>query len=407
MKSVDLVEELKNLVKIRSEVKIEGGKIIRENYSEAAEKVAKLAGEAGLEVEILELEVKDGKVPTVIATTDVNAPSIALVSHYDVVPAKGPWIIDGKEMDPYDPIVMGDKVYGRGAADDKSAIVASIAALKELRNSSAKLRYKPYVVVTGDEEIGGLGIRALLDKGHRWDRALIIDASVEYLSVGASGVVHGWISVKGKGGHAGYPHLAENPVEALANLISEITTTYKPLRAKKISRLKAPPGSPLPNVWGRFNFTITKLGPLETEKHNKIPGEALAGFDVRLLPEERVEEALRELYSYFSSAVAKLGINAKIEIISAQPGWYTTDEEYVKEALRALTHAYNVLNIKKEPKIAGELGGNDGTFFSIKGIPVLAYGAIRENSNIHAPGEFVRVSDIITLKEFLKALLSS
>ena len=408
MNVLDLVEELKNLVKIRSEVKIKNGKIIREEYDKAAEKVAKLAESAGLEVEVLDLEVKDGKVPTIIATLDVEAPSLALVSHYDVVPAKGPWIIDGKEVDPYTPLVLEGKLYGRGAADDKSAIVCSLTALEELVKSSTELKYKPVIVVTGDEEIGGLGIRTLLDKGYKWDKALIIDASVNYLSVGASGVVHGWIKVKGRAGHAGYPHTAVNPVETASLLVTELVKAYKPLRAGKLSKLKAPPGSPLPNVWGRFSFTIIKLGTSESEKHNRIPAETLAGFDMRLLPEENVEEALKEFYSTFSGITTKLGIRAELEIVSAQPGWYTTDQKYVTTALEALKEAYRKVGIKEEPSIAGELGGNDGTFFALKGIPVLAYGAIREEeNNIHAPGEFVYIKDLNILKEFIKTLLSS
>ncbi|RLE99815.1 MAG: hypothetical protein DRJ57_01800, partial [Thermoprotei archaeon] len=245
MGSIDLVEELCRLVRIRSEVAVsEAGDVVRRNYEEAAKAVARLAEEAGLDVEVLELEFKGGVIPTVMAEAGGGGERLALVSHYDVVPARGPWLVGGREVDPYEPVVLDGKVYGRGAADDKSAIVASIAALAELLEEGVKLRYRPCVVVTGDEEVGGYGVRALLEAGYRWDKVVILDAGADYLSVGASGVIHGWIGVKGRSGHAGYPHRAVNPVEAAIRLANYLLDAYKPARARRVSRLSSPPGSP-------------------------------------------------------------------------------------------------------------------------------------------------------------------
>jgi len=401
----DLVEELCKLVRVRSEVTVaEDGRILRSNYDEAVKAVVQLAEKGGLEAEVVELEAVGGRVPAVLVEGPGAGPSLALVSHYDVVPARGPWRLGGVEYDPYDPRVVDGRVYGRGAADDKSAIVASLAALAELAEEGGPLRYKPSVVVTGDEEVGGLGVRALLDAGYRWDRAIILDAGAEYVSVGASGVVFGWIRVRGRSGHAGYPHRAVNPVEGAVRLAHELLSTYKPHRASKLSRFGAPPGSPVPRVWGRFSLTIFKLAPGEPEKHNRIPSEALLGFDVRLLPEEGLEEALSELYSFVSSASAKLGVEAEVTAWG-QPGWYAKDEEFVREVVGAARRAYRAVGIEGEVGVAAELGGNDGTFFDAVGIPVVAFGAIRSESNVHSENEFVHVRDLLMLKEFVKSVL--
>ena len=405
---INMVEELKTLVSIKSEVRMEEDVIIRLNYDKAASVVANLAERAGLDVTVEEVKTDDGDViPSVIATIPGGEESLALVSHYDVVPASGPWIVDGKKIDPYSPLLIDGKLYGRGAADDKSAIVATISALSELRITGAKLRYKPYVVVTGDEEVGGIGIRSLLDSGYRWDKAVIVDAGADYLTIGASGVVHAWLRVKGRAGHAGYPHLADNPVEKLARLIAELTRTYKPLRYSKLSKLPSPPNSPVPRLWGRASFTIFKLGKNDAEKHNRIPSEAIAGIDVRLIPEEDVDEAVNELYSAFNEAAARLGIgNAEIEIVGAQRGWYSTDENLVEKAKDAVRRAYESVGIQDPVKVAAELGGNDGSYFFNKGIPVVAFGAIRQDNNIHAPNEFVYIQDLEMLKNFVINLLT-
>lgn len=402
---VDLVEELCKLIRIRSEVTVtERGEIKRSNYREAAVAVAQLAEKVGLAVEIVELEAPSGKVPTVIAEGCGSGSSLALVSHYDVVPARGPWLVNGREVDPYEPLVVDGRVYGRGSADDKSAIVASIAALAELLESGAALKYKPFIVATGDEEVGGLGVKALLDRGYRWSRAVVLDAGAEYLSIGASGVAFGWIKVRGRSGHAGYPHRAVNPVEGAIRLAYRLIETYKPRRAARLSRFDAPPGSPLPKVWGRFSFTIFKLAQEEGEKHNRIPSEALLGFDLRLVPEEDLDEALAEFYSHVSSAAAELGIEVEVSA-QGQRGWFSRDSSFVEEALEAARRAYGAVGLGGGIAAAAELGGNDGTFFDAVGIPVVAFGAMRAECNAHSEREFVYVRDMYMLKEFVKNLL--
>ncbi|RLE62355.1 MAG: hypothetical protein DRJ38_09775 [Thermoprotei archaeon] len=403
-----LVDFLKELVSIKTELRIEDGKVIRENYEKAAEFIASSAEDLGLKIDTVVFEDRFGKVPVVMIEPEGvdREESIALVSHYDVVPAKGPWLIKGHEMDPYEPLLIDGKLYGRGAADDKSAIAASIYALKEALEEGRRFKFKPVLVIAGDEEGGPLGIKTLLDEGFKWDKAVILDASADYLSIGASGVIHGWVRVFGKNGHAGYPHIAENAVSKLVNVISFIQEEYGSVRYGKISRYPSPPGSPFPNLWGRFNFTILKLGEGEVEKHNVIPGEAVAGFDARLLPEEDDEEAVRELVSFFSKAFSKYGVKGCVEIIAKLRGWYTTDEKLKEDAVKSVKKAIKTVGLNQEVRIAAELGGNDGTFFFLKGIPVVAIGAIRSENNIHSDNEFVYIRDVEFLKEFVKALVT-
>ena len=403
--TMNIVDMLKELVSIRSEVYIRNGKIHRENYEEIADKIAEIANKLGLSADIRRLRVNGESIPVVMVKMEGHGSTIALVSHYDVVPAKGPWLVDGVEMDPYTPVVIDGKVYGRGSADDKSAIVASLLALGELNEAKRPLKYNPTVVVVGDEEIGGVGVRRLLDEGFKWDKVLILDSSADFLSVGASGVVHGWIKVKGRGGHAGYPHLCKNPVEDACRLVTKLCEEYKAIRANKLSKFNSPPNSPFPKVWGRISFTIMKLGSKEAEKHNIIPSEAIIGFDLRLIPEEDEAEAVNEFIDYVQHISLQLKVETDIEVLSLQRGWYTTDEEYIDEAKEALRRAMKTTMDKEDVKIAAELGGNDGTFFFKKGMPTIAFGAIRPDNNIHTEGEFVYIKDIVLLKEFIKELL--
>jgi succinyl-diaminopimelate desuccinylase len=399
---LDIVQALSELVKIPSEVYYVENKLVRKHYREAADAVARIAESNGLKVERIDLE--GGEIPTLIITLPnppKSKPSVAFVSHYDVVPAKGPWKIDGEEIDPYTPIVRDGKLYGRGSADDKSGIVASIAGLVDLKESGAELAYNPVVIVTGDEEVGGTGIRRLLESGARWDHVVIVDSGSEYVSVGASGVVEGWIKVKGRSGHAGYPHTASNAAENLVRVLGDLME-FKAVRGSKISRFPSPPGSPVPYVWGRFTINILKLPPSEPEKHNRIPGEAWAGFDMRLLPEEDLEEAIRELLSTISSIAMKHGVTLETTILGKQKGWYSKNQAFVQKVVTAASKARG-----GDIRIAAELGGNDGSFFDEYGMDVIAFGTIREGTNIHSEGEFVYLEDVEFFRKFMVEFLKA
>ncbi|RLJ02442.1 MAG: hypothetical protein DRP08_04555, partial [Candidatus Aenigmatarchaeota archaeon] len=251
------------------------------------------------------------------------------------------------------------------------------------------------------------GIRALLEAGYRWDKVVILDAGAEYVYIGGSGGIHGWIEVEGKAGHAGYPHFSVNPVENLVFFLNKWIEEYKPIRTSKISNLASPPNSPVPKLWGRISVTIIGLGKDDEPKHNRIPSKAIAGFDVRLIPEEDLETALDEIYSSFVKIQSLTGIKTNLKIVGYQRGWYAKDQELINRALLASKRAYE--KVGYDPSkiyVAGELGGNDGTFFDMKNIPVIAFGAIRDDCNIHAPGEFVYIKDVEMLKEFVKGLLT-
>ncbi len=78
-------------------------------------------------------------------------PRILLQAHYDVVP------VDPSEWssDPFDPVIQEGRVYGRGAADDKSNVAAIMAALRELAGFVDSEGGSIVFAFTGDEEVGG------------------------------------------------------------------------------------------------------------------------------------------------------------------------------------------------------------------------------------------------------------
>lgn len=150
------LEALKELVRIPS--------ISFDNYDkkfvlESAETVKKMFQEAGF-TNIQFLVPPSGR-PTVYAEslTSPDKPTILLYAHHDVQPTMREALWQTK---PFDPVLKGDRLYGRGTADDKAGIITHIAAAKQVRAALKGEGPNLKFIIEGEEESGSAGFESLL-----------------------------------------------------------------------------------------------------------------------------------------------------------------------------------------------------------------------------------------------------
>lgn len=125
-----------------------------------ADTVAALFRGAGLDdVQVLQMP---GGQPAVVGARAAprGQPTILLYAHHDVQPTGNPAAWDSPAFEPTE---RGDRLYGRGAADDKAGIAAHLACL---RAYDGKPPIGVKVIIEGEEEIGSPTLEAFLDK-HR------------------------------------------------------------------------------------------------------------------------------------------------------------------------------------------------------------------------------------------------
>ncbi|HEV6954045.1 MAG TPA: dipeptidase [Promicromonospora sp.] len=154
-----LQADLEALVRIPS---VSAAAFDQAHVAASAEATARLLRDAGLpDVQILSAPRPDGTpgAPAVVARRPApeGAPTVLLYAHHDVQPPGDPATWD---TDPFEPTQVGERLYGRGAADDKAGIAAHLGALRAL---GADLQVGVTVFLEGEEESGSPSFRAFLE----------------------------------------------------------------------------------------------------------------------------------------------------------------------------------------------------------------------------------------------------
>ena len=91
-----------------------------------------------------------------VGTVDLNEKEsqLDILAHLDVVPAGEGW----KETEPFEPVVKGDKLFGRGTADDKGPAVAALYAMRAVKELGIPLKKNARLILGTDEECGSSDI---------------------------------------------------------------------------------------------------------------------------------------------------------------------------------------------------------------------------------------------------------
>lgn len=131
-----------------------------------------------------------------IPGTDQDAPALLLLGHCDVVSAGEGWTTD-----PFGGERRDGKVFGRGAVDMKGGMAAAFGALEALRDAGVRLRGDVLVASVVDEEAGGMGTLAFVDRGYTAAGAIIPEATELHVAPLCRGILWGEVVLAGRAGH--------------------------------------------------------------------------------------------------------------------------------------------------------------------------------------------------------------
>jgi len=283
----------------------------------------------------------EGTAPAVIARKPgpEDSPTVLLYAHHDVQPENDHALWDSP---PFEPTERGDRLYGRGAADDKAGIVAHLAAI---RAHGDDLPVGVTVFVEGEEEVGSDSLADLLRQNHDDLAADVIviadsgnwDIGVPALTTSLRGLVRADIEVRTltHAVHSGmWGGLVPDALITLARLIATLHDDAGDVAVEGLvsapaadvdypeDRLRAESGA-LPGtrwigtgtaverLWTKPALSVTGLdAPKVDGASNTLVPSARAKLSLRVAPGDTTGNALARLREHLEARVpwgAELG----------------------------------------------------------------------------------------------------
>ena len=126
------------------------------------------------------------------------AEALMFLGHCDVVPGGPGWTTAG----PFVSTIANNRVYGRGTCDMKGGMAAALAAIKAVQDAGIVLTKDLCFASVTEEETGGMGTLALVDRGYRPEIGIIIPEPTSLqMAPLCRGILWGEITIPGKSGH--------------------------------------------------------------------------------------------------------------------------------------------------------------------------------------------------------------
>lgn len=328
-----------------------------------------------------------GEIENLYARRGTARPNLCFAGHTDVVPVgdAAAW-----SSGPFEAEVRDGVLYGRGAADMKSAIAAfttAAAAVLARGEPAGSLS----LLITGDEEgeaIHGTKavVEALAAEGEIIDHCVVGEptssaALGDMVKIGRRGSINAYVTVQGVQGHVAYPHRAANPVPPLIAFLAAVQA-----RALDDGYLGFQPSN--------LEVTTIDVGNAAT---NVIPAVARARLNIRFNP----SHTGAELAAWLKAEGAKAGegfkggvtVDTQIsgEAFLTEPGPFT---DVVAGAVKAVSGV--------APELSTTGGTSDARFIRAL-CPVVEFGLV--GATMHAVDERAPVADIQALAAIYERLI--
>jgi acetylornithine deacetylase/succinyl-diaminopimelate desuccinylase family protein len=280
-------------------------------------------------------------------------------------------------MDPYEGIIIGDRMYGRGTADTKGGLAALIMATRAIKKSGLTLKGDIILAAVVEEEISQLGTKTLVQKGLKADYAIVAEPTALDICVTHKGSNLIRIRANGKAAHGSRPDLGVNAIEQMMEIVGALKSLAERLKAVRHPIL----GSATLNIGTIEGGTGTNI----------VPAQCTITVDRRWVPGEKGEEVTREIVEMVRSVKERVpGLDAEIETFVSIPPMEIPQGSPI---IRALQNAA-IGTLGREPKLIGKYGTTDASILSSEGsIPTVVFGP--GNADLaHKPNEYVSLTEV-------------
>ena len=345
-----------------------------------------------------------------------GGPKLHLSAHIDTAPYdREGWTVDpieGKvsEDNPYgrSPLdVGGGYVWGRGACDDKSMLVAMTMALETIHELGCKL--KGDLILTGncDEEIGGVaGLGYLIKEGLvKADYGIQLDGDVHKMGLAAQGRVRYKITTHGKSYHGQMPILGVNAIEKMSNINVALTRHW---REELLHRQREIPGIVLPEPIVEAGYdkltAMLNIGTIRGGVQGATVPDLCEEEVLRcMLPGESEEDVTSEIKRVIESVKqTDPDMKYSLEIINSREGYMQNPEHpFIQRSREIMSMCLGVV-----PEFSGNLGSTDMNYQVNDGGQVcFTMGTGYPYTRYHQKDESVSVDDVLMNAKMLALII--
>jgi succinyl-diaminopimelate desuccinylase len=327
-----------------------------------------------------------------------NGPHLMFAGHTDVVPVgdESAWT-----HPPFAAEIANGELYGRGAVDMKGGIACFIAALARHTANHGTPKGSVSLLITGDEEGPAInGSVKLLEwaaaKGEKWDAAIVGEPTNpneigDMIKIGRRGSLSGTIIVYGKQGHAAYPHLADNPVRGLMQLLDA---------------LMVPAFDKGTQDFQPSNLEITTVD-VGNPAVNVIPSRSTASFNIRFNDTWTDETLQAEIHNRLDAASKKKKLRAgRKEPVDFDIVWRENPCHVflTKDSRLITTLSRSIEAVTGKTPTLSTTGGTSDARFVKDYCPVVEFGLVGQT--MHMVDERVALSDLETLTQVYKRFIA-
>lgn len=337
---------------------------------------ARLQRTPGIEVE-LQLAV-DGR-PNVIASAGSRpGRTLMLNGHIDTVGVEG-------MVDPFNPIVEGNKLHGRGSYDMKAAMACATLLLERVADDP-DFPGKVVVTYVVDEEYASVGTDAIVRELDRWrpDAAIVLENSDLDICVAHKGFVWTEVVTQGVAAHGSRYWLGVDAIAMMGYVQVELDKLARELVKRPPHRYLGPPSLHMGMIRGGQEISSYAASCYLQVERRTIPGDTEESVEAEI---EAILARLRNQDPDFS-AMATTGI-------VRNPFEVSEDAEIVQVLKAAATEVRG-----EEPAFIGKAGWADSALLSEAGVPTTYFGP--GGFGAHGAEEWVDIDSL----EQLAAILS-
>ena len=310
--------------------------------------------------------------------------SLILNGHVDTVAIgdKGLW-----KYDPLEGRVEKGKIFGRGACDMKAGVAAIVMAVKCIKKANIKLSGDIIIQSVVDEEGGGNGTLACVDRGYRADAAIIPEPTGLKIMTTHRGAMHLSIRIKGKSTHACLKWEGVNAIEKMLKIMTGLSELEKEWLATKHHLLLPSPTIMFGQIKGGVGGSI-------------VPAECELIVNIKYLPGENKKSVQKEVEGNIKS-ITKADSWLKKHppeinwLLNTSPYETCSDHPIVKTIKIAVSKFID------KPEISGLPSGADARILNnIGGIPTVIFGP-GSLSKAHSVDEYVSIDEYLTAIKIL------